>query len=128
MCTNLLFMQNHLPIDRTPQWCNGDTGLPNTTDGLGKDIVQINVLYRVPVLPHGVQRHWITRCNIQNICKMTDDQSPSQQLDFNVRSICFFCHALSPHSESIAFIFNIYRYLTHLQLENWRQQTKTNDV
>lgn len=57
---------------------------------------------------------------------MTNDQSLSQQLDFNVRSICFVVHY--PHSESIAFIFNIYHYLTHQQLENYRKQTKTNDL
>lgn len=67
--THLLLMKHHLVIKRTAQCSHSDERLPHSTDGAGKDIVQLNGLQRVCPLTHGIQWHRVTCGHINHICK-----------------------------------------------------------
>ncbi len=70
--TNLLLVQHHLSIQRTPKGSNSDKGLPDATDGSGEDVVKLHALNCLPTVLHGVQGHWVTCGHVQHICKTTE--------------------------------------------------------
>ena len=69
VCTDLLLVQHHLSVQRTPERGNGDERLPGSTDGPREDVVQFDALDGVAALLHREQRHGVTGGHVHHICK-----------------------------------------------------------